>query len=48
MIHIGEGTRSYIVAKGISAGKSDQSYRGLVKIGPRAKGRVTLLSAIRF
>ncbi|WP_404377347.1 Fe-S cluster assembly protein SufB [Vreelandella aquamarina] len=38
MIHIGEGTRSYIVAKGISAGQSDQSYRGLVKIGPRAKG----------
>ncbi|MCP1313569.1 MULTISPECIES: Fe-S cluster assembly protein SufB [unclassified Halomonas] len=38
MIHIGEGTRSYIVAKGISAGKSDQSYRGLVKINPRAKG----------
>ncbi|WP_193091720.1 Fe-S cluster assembly protein SufB [Halomonas colorata] len=38
MIHIGEGTCSYIVAKGISAGKSDQSYRGLVKIGPRAKG----------
>ncbi|WP_075881066.1 Fe-S cluster assembly protein SufB [Vreelandella massiliensis] len=38
MVHIGEGTRSYIVAKGISAGKSDQSYRGLVKIGPRAKG----------
>ncbi|MDM7480951.1 MAG: Fe-S cluster assembly protein SufB [Halomonas sp.] len=38
MIHIGEGTRSYIVAKGISAGKSDQSYRGMVKIGPRAKG----------
>ncbi|CAH1045179.1 Fe-S cluster assembly protein SufB [Halomonas sp. TD01] len=38
MIHIGEGTRSYIVSKGISAGKSDQSYRGLVKIGPRAKG----------
>ncbi|MBD3897694.1 Fe-S cluster assembly protein SufB [Halomonas sp. ML-15] len=38
MIHIGEGTRSYIVSKGISAGKSNQSYRGLVKIGPRAKG----------
>lgn len=38
MIHIGEGTRSYIVAKGISAGRSNQSYRGLVKIGPRAKG----------
>ncbi|WP_346797749.1 Fe-S cluster assembly protein SufB [Halomonas sp. Bachu 37] len=38
MIHIGEGTRSYIVSKGIAAGRSDQSYRGLVKIGPRAKG----------
>lgn len=38
MVHIGEGSRSYIVAKGISAGKSNQSYRGLVKIGPRAKG----------
>ncbi|WFF42395.1 Fe-S cluster assembly protein SufB [Salinicola endophyticus] len=38
MIHIGEGTRSTIVAKGIAAGRSDQAYRGLVKIGPRAKG----------
>ncbi|WP_353979321.1 Fe-S cluster assembly protein SufB [Salinicola endophyticus] len=38
MIHIGEGTRSTIVAKGIAAGRSDQSYRGLVKIGSRAKG----------
>ena len=38
MVHIGEGSRSYIVSKGISAGKSNQSYRGLVKIGPRAKG----------
>lgn len=38
MIHIGEGTRSSIISKGISAGRSDQSYRGLVKIGPRAKG----------
>lgn len=38
MIHIGEGTRSSIISKGISAGKSNQSYRGLVKIGPRAKG----------
>jgi len=38
MIHIGEGTRSTIVSKGISAGRSNQSYRGLVKIGPRAKG----------
>lgn len=32
MIHIGKNTRSRIVSKGISAGKSDQTYRGLVKI----------------
>ncbi|NAW35415.1 Fe-S cluster assembly protein SufB [Halomonas alimentaria] len=38
MIHIGEGSRSSIISKGISAGRSNQSYRGLVKIGPRAKG----------
>ena len=38
MIHIGEGTRSTIISKGISAGRSNQSYRGLVKVGPRAKG----------
>ncbi|QFU02405.1 FeS cluster assembly protein SufB [Halomonas sp. THAF5a] len=38
MIHIGEGTRSSIISKGISAGRSNQSYRGLVKVGPRAKG----------
>jgi len=38
MIHIGENTRSTIVAKGIAAGRSDQAYRGLVKIGPRARG----------
>jgi Fe-S cluster assembly protein SufB len=38
MIHIGEGTTSTIVSKGIAAGNSDQAYRGLVKIGPRAKG----------
>lgn len=38
MVHIGEGTRSTIVSKGISAGRAEQAYRGLVKIGPRAKG----------
>ncbi|WP_419307924.1 Fe-S cluster assembly protein SufB [Chromohalobacter israelensis] len=38
MIHVGEGTRSTIVSKGIAAGNSDQAYRGLVKVGPRAKG----------
>lgn len=38
MIHIGKNTRSTIVAKGISAGKSNSTYRGLVKILPRAEG----------
>ncbi|MEM9121007.1 MAG: Fe-S cluster assembly protein SufB [Cyanobacteria bacterium P01_F01_bin.56] len=38
MIHVGKNTRSTIVSKGISAGNSKNSYRGLVKIGPRAKG----------
>lgn len=38
MIHIGKNTRSRIVSKGISAGRSENSYRGLVKIGPKAAG----------
>ena len=38
MIHIGRNTKSRIVAKGISAGQSDQTYRGLVKIMPKAVG----------
>ncbi|MDP4184399.1 MAG: Fe-S cluster assembly protein SufB [Bacteroidota bacterium] len=37
MIHIGKNTRSRIVSKGISAGFSDNSYRGLVKVIPRAE-----------
>jgi Fe-S cluster assembly protein SufB len=37
MIHIGKNTKSTIISKGISAGKSDNSYRGLVKIMPGAK-----------
>ncbi len=36
MIHLGKNTRSKIVSKGISAGKSHNSYRGLVKIGSNA------------
>lgn len=36
MIHLGKNTRSTIISKGISAGKSQNSYRGLVKISPRA------------
>jgi Fe-S cluster assembly protein SufB len=38
MIHIGKNTRSTIVSKGISAGRSNNSYRGLVKIGAKAAG----------
>ena len=38
MIHIGKNTRSTIVSKGISAGHSNNSYRGLVKIAPSASG----------
>nr|YP_009509268.1 sufB protein [Gracilaria vermiculophylla]AXI96918.1 sufB protein [Gracilaria vermiculophylla]QXU75123.1 sufB protein [Gracilaria vermiculophylla]WDZ67899.1 sufB protein [Gracilaria vermiculophylla] len=36
MIHIGVNTKSKIISKGISAGHSVNSYRGLVKIGPKA------------
>ena len=38
MIHIGKNTRSTIISKGISAGHSKNSYRGLVKMGPKASG----------
>ena len=38
MIHLGRNTRSTIVSKGISAGHSQNSYRGLVKAGPKASG----------
>lgn len=38
MIHIGRGTRSRIISKGISAGKSENSYRGLVQMNPGADG----------
>ncbi|MXS85370.1 Fe-S cluster assembly protein SufB [Nitrosomonas sp. HPC101] len=37
MIHIGANTRSTIVSKGISAGQSNSSYRGLVRITPAAR-----------
>jgi Fe-S cluster assembly protein SufB len=36
MHHIGRGTRSRIISKGISAGQGQNSYRGLVQIGPKA------------
>ena len=38
MIHIGSNTRSTIVSKGISAGHSENSYRGMVKVAPGATG----------
>ena len=38
MVHIGRNTRSTIISKGISAGHSNNSYRGLVKIGAKADG----------
>ena len=38
MIHIGKNTRSHIISKGVSAGKSQSTYRGLVSVSPRAEG----------
>jgi Fe-S cluster assembly protein SufB len=38
MIHNGKGSRSTIVSKGISAGKSNNTYRGLVRVAPGAEG----------
>jgi Fe-S cluster assembly protein SufB len=38
MVHIGRNTKSTIISKGISAGSSSNSYRGLVKVAPQAEG----------
>lgn len=38
MIHLGKNTRSTILTKGISAGRSQNAYRGLVRMGPNAEG----------
>jgi Fe-S cluster assembly protein SufB len=38
MIHLGKGTTSRIISKGISAGRSDQTYRGLVSVHAKAEG----------
>ncbi len=38
MIHLGKGTTSRVIAKGISAGKSNSTYRGLVSMHPKADG----------
>ena len=37
MIHLGKNTKSTIISKGISAGRSENAYRGLVRISPRAE-----------
>ncbi len=37
MIHLGKNTTSRIISKGISAGRADQTYRGLVRMGPKAE-----------
>jgi len=46
MVHLGRNTRSRIVSKGISAGKAQNTYRGLVSMHPRAKNS-TQLHAVR-
>lgn len=38
MVHIGKNTRSHIISKGVSAGKSQSTYRGLVSVGSKAEG----------
>ncbi|MCP5432623.1 MAG: Fe-S cluster assembly protein SufB [Alphaproteobacteria bacterium] len=38
MVHLGKGTRSRIISKGISAGHADNTYRGLVSVHPKASG----------
>ncbi|HZS83034.1 MAG TPA: Fe-S cluster assembly protein SufB [Stellaceae bacterium] len=38
MIHIGKNTRSTIISKGISAGRGQNTYRGLVRVQPKAQG----------
>ncbi|SBS29394.1 FeS cluster assembly protein SufB [Marinomonas spartinae] len=38
MIHLGKNTKSTIISKGISAGRSNNSYRGLVRMNPGAQG----------
>jgi Fe-S cluster assembly protein SufB len=47
MIHLGKNTRSTIMSKGISAGRGQNTYRGLVKVMPKARARATTPSAIR-
>ena len=45
MIHIGKNTRSTIISKGISAGRGQNTYRGLVNVLPKAQNRATTRNA---
>ena len=45
MIHLGKNTKSKIISKGISAGKADNTYRGLVDISKKLKILEIILSA---
>jgi len=47
MIHLGKNTRSTIVSKGISAGRGQNTYRGLVKIMKAPRARETIRNATR-
>jgi Fe-S cluster assembly protein SufB len=38
MVHLGKGSRSRIISKGISAGRAQNTYRGLVSVHPKAEG----------
>ena len=46
MIHLGKNTKSKIISKGISAGQADNTYRGLVDIGAKAKIPEIILNVI--
>jgi Fe-S cluster assembly protein SufB len=48
MIHIGKNTRSRIISKGISAGKSKNSYRGLVNVMNKALEQEIILNVILY
>ena len=48
MIHLGKNTRSTIISKGISAGRSQNSYRGLVQVHPKAPMLEISLNVIHF
>ena len=48
MIHLGKNTKSKIISKGISAGKADNTYRGLVDINKKPQMLVIILSVTHY